>query len=193
MAADFHNRRARLRLRGAVCGGFTLTELMIVVALVGVLAAIGIASFRSRVFASKSSEAAAVIQAIRGAEEAYRSENQVYLDVSTSLTSWYPDDKFGQSPRSWSVPTTQKDHDADKWRLLGARVTQPVLFRYAVKAGRAGDKFPKLSLEKPPDLGTATDLWYVIQARADADGDNVFCNVAATSVSSEVYFENVGE
>ncbi|HET9959369.1 MAG TPA: type II secretion system protein, partial [Polyangiaceae bacterium] len=76
--------------------GFTLTELMVVVTLVGVLATIGVASFRKQVMASKSSEALSVVQALRGAEEAYRSENQLYLNVSTNGV-WYPLDAQGSN------------------------------------------------------------------------------------------------
>lgn len=173
--------------------GFTLTELMIVVALMGVLAALGIASFRQRVSSSKSSEAAAVVQAIRSAEEAYRSENQLYLNVSSSPTDWYPSGDLGEVKRAWGSTKTAPHKDEDKWRLLGARVSQPVQFGYVVNAGRAGDKFPKLSISNPPDMGTPTDLWYVIQARADTDGDTVYCNVVGTSMTPDLYFENTGE
>jgi type II secretory pathway pseudopilin PulG len=158
---------------------------MVVVALVGILSAIGIASFRRQAAASKASEAASVIQAIRAAEEAYRGENQLYLDVSSSKD-------FGPTVRSWELKPGGHP-DLTKWQTLGARVTQPVLFGYLVNAGRAGATPPTLQLSDSPTLGTPTDAWYVIQARADYDGDGVFCNAAATSWTSEVYIENEGE
>jgi type II secretory pathway pseudopilin PulG len=165
---------------------------MVVVALVGILSAIGIASFRRQAAASKASEAASVIQAIRAAEEAYRGENQLYLDVSSSNDDWYPSKDFGPTVRSWELKPGGHP-DLTKWQTLGARVTQPVLFGYLVNAGRAGATPPTLQLSDSPTLGTPTDAWYVIQARADYDGDGVFCNAAATSWTSEVYIENEGE
>jgi type IV pilus assembly protein PilA len=194
MAVNFHPRRVlgegRLGARG-----FTLVEMMVVVMMVGILATIGIVSFRKEVAASKASEAASVIQAIRAAEEGYRAENQVYLNVAppgslSSSDDWYPSKNFGAVKRNWDYPSGP---NYALWSRLGARVTQPVQFGYQVNAGRAGDTLPTLKLSNPPNLGKATDLWYVIQARADADGDGVFCNVAATSMSQEIYFENKGE
>src|SRR4051812_291045 len=72
--------------------GFTLIELMVVVVITGILAVAGVSLFRQQLLASKGSEAASVIQAIRAAEEAYAAENHVYLNVSTDSggTSWYP-------------------------------------------------------------------------------------------------------
>jgi type IV pilus assembly protein PilA len=189
MAVNFHARRV-LGERRLGARGFTLVEMMVVVMMVGILATIGIVSFRKEVAASKASEAASVIQAIRAAEEAYRAENQVYLNVSSSASDWYPSKSFGAVKRNWDYPSGP---NYALWSRLGARVTQPVQFGYLVNAGRAGDTLPTLNLSNPPNLGKGTDLWYVIQARADADGDGVFCNVAATSVSQETYFENKGE
>lgn len=160
------------------------------VTLVGILAAIGIASFRKRVASSKTTEAASVVQAIRGAEESFRAENQVYLNVSTP-DYWYPNTGIGQVITTWE----QKSHkDLAAWQRLGARVTQPVQFGYQVNAGRAGDKLPKLNIDdKSVDLGTPTDAWYLIQARADFDKDGVFCNVLANSFTPELYVEHEGE
>ena len=178
--------RVRSRQRG-----FTLTELMVVVAMVGVLATVGVASFRRQVSASKTSEATSVVQAIRAAEEAYRSENLVYLDVSTG-NHWYPSDAFDAAARSWEL----KDGghvDLTNWRLLGARVTQPVQFGYLVDAGQAEDAVPALQLSASPTIGKPMEPWYLIQARADADGDGKYCNVAAASWTQEIFMENEGE
>jgi prepilin-type N-terminal cleavage/methylation domain-containing protein len=175
------HRRARPR-------GFTLAELMIVVALVGTLAAIGVASFRRELDASKSSEAAAVIQAIRAAQEAYRAENQRYLDVSGSTERWYPVDSFDHQRHPW---INESHPDAERWRRLAAPVTQPVTFRYLVRAGMPGTNFPALPVAV--NLGAAIDPWYVIQARADADKNGVFCDAVATSLNNELVIQNEGE
>lgn len=172
--------------------GFTLTELMVVVALVGILSVVGVASFRRQVSASKVSEPASVMRAISAAETAYRAENQVYLNVSSSNNDWYPSKDLGPTVRSWVVKPGGHP-DLAKWQLLGAPVTQPVMFGYLVNAGRAGATPPALQLSQSVTVGKPTDTWFVIQARADSDGDGVYCNAAATSWTPEVFIENEGE
>lgn len=165
---------------------------MVVVAMVGILSAIGIASFRHRVSASKTTEAAAVIQAVRAAQETYRAENQVYLNVSSSNDSWYPSKDFGPTVRTWEQKAGAHA-DLTGWQTLGAQVTQPVQFGYLVNAGWPGEPPPALQVTNAPTLGNPTDPWYLIQARADYDGDGTFCNAVAASWTPEVYFENEGE
>ena len=59
--------------------GFTLIELMIVVAIVGVLAAIALPNFSKFACRSKQSEARIALKAIFVAEESYRAEFSQYL------------------------------------------------------------------------------------------------------------------
>ena len=59
--------------------GFTLIELMIVVAIIGILAAIAIPNFLNYQLKSKSAEAKVNLGAIATSEEAYRAENDTYL------------------------------------------------------------------------------------------------------------------
>jgi type IV pilus assembly protein PilA len=67
----FHNRK----------GGFTLIELMIVVAIIGILAAIAIPNFLRFQLKAKSSEGKTNLAAIRTAEESYYSEFGVYVSA----------------------------------------------------------------------------------------------------------------
>ena len=59
--------------------GFTLIELMIVVAIIGILAAIAIPNFLRFQLKSKSSEGKVNLAAIRTAEESYLAEFGVYV------------------------------------------------------------------------------------------------------------------
>jgi len=176
--------------RASAARGFTLTELMVVVTLVGIFATLGIVSFRKQVFGSKTSEALAVVQAIRAAQEAYRSENQVYLDVTTDSANWYPSNQFGEDRLAWRVNTHT---DLDRWNALNVQVTTPVLFRFLVDAGVPGQAPPALVMSNPPTLPTPSDPWYVIQARADYDEDDTYCDVAAWSQSREIAVQDEGE
>ena len=64
--------------------GFSLIELMIVVAIIAILAAIAIPNFLKFSMKAKTSEATTNIAAIRTSEESYRSENDVYLACGPS-------------------------------------------------------------------------------------------------------------
>ena len=69
-----------------IAKGFTLIELMIVVAIIGILAAIAIPNFVKFQCRSKRSEAKTNLKAIYVAEESYRGENDSYVSLTTSET-----------------------------------------------------------------------------------------------------------
>ncbi len=59
--------------------GFTLIELMLVVAIVGILSAIAIPNFQRFACRAKQGEAKTTLNAIFIAEESYRSSNDIYF------------------------------------------------------------------------------------------------------------------
>jgi prepilin-type N-terminal cleavage/methylation domain-containing protein len=64
--------------------GFTLIELMIVVVIIGILAALAIPRFMQATTKSKQSEAKGILKQIYTMERAYRQENDVYVnDLNT--------------------------------------------------------------------------------------------------------------
>ena len=59
--------------------GFSLVELMIVVAIIAILAAIAIPSFMRFAMKSKTSESYGNLNAIKTCQESYKAENDVYI------------------------------------------------------------------------------------------------------------------
>jgi prepilin-type N-terminal cleavage/methylation domain-containing protein len=186
--------------------GFTLVELMAVVVIVGILAVIGIASVRGYVYSAKTSEASAVVQAIRVAEERYRAENQRYLGVADPPTSlpadqYYPNATPDRTKRTFfrSRPPAAAVGDLDaKWRLLDPPVApnQLVQFGYVVAAGPPGVAMPAPHTASQPVWPAAAamaDPWYLIEAKGNVDEDDVATLIVASSLNGELYVENEGE
>jgi prepilin-type N-terminal cleavage/methylation domain-containing protein len=170
--------------------GFTLIELMIVVAIVGVLSTIGLVSYHRFVTSAKTSEAIGMVGSIRAAEESYRAETLSYLDVSAGFSKYYPDGNVGAKKTAWDTPAHS---DYVRWRQLGARSDGPVYYGYKVAAGTAGGTIPALNLVSPPTFAAPTEPWYVIEAVGDVDGNGVTSHVAGSSYTGEIYVENEGE
>jgi len=173
--------------------GFTLIEMLAVVVITGVLSLLAVAGFRRHMQSAHGTEAMAVIQAVRSAQEAYMAENHVYLDVSSSSggVSWYP----RLIPVATRVGFSAPSHpDYTRWQKLAPSVNQSVMFSYLVNAGVPGTIIPPLQVAKAPPFTTAQTLdWYVIQASGDIDGNGVFSRYASTSMTGEIYIENEGE
>jgi type IV pilus assembly protein PilA len=125
--------------------GFTLIELMIVVAIIGILAAIAIPNFLRFQLKAKSSEGKVNIAAIRTAEESYLAEFGSYVTVTTPVPA--------AIPGSIKVPFLEVPAVGVDFNTLGWAPEGQVFFQYAVLAV----------------AGTN----YTISAAADIDGDGV--------------------
>src|SRR5882724_9827828 len=166
--------------------GFTLVELLTVVAIVGVLATLGLVAYGRFIRSSKTSEAIYMVGSIRAVEESYRAETLRYLDVSAGFTKLYPNTTPGAFKSAWDNPS-HSDYNA--WRQLGARSDGPVYYGYKVAAGLAGATPPALGIAKSPTWPTTTEPWYVIESRGDVDGNGVFSFVTGSSFTGEIYVE----
>jgi len=134
-----------------------------------------------------------MVQSIRAAEERYRAENRQYLNVSGTLTNYYPHAPDGLR-RPFFKPSADTDPTNRLWWMLNPTSSGLVQFGYAVVAGPSGVAMTQpTGLDMTTNWPMPTDSWYVIQAAADNDGDHVYCVVIGTSINGEVYVENEGE
>lgn len=164
--------------------GFTLIELMIVVAILGILAAVATVSFRRYALKAKTSEAYGMLGTIRMRQESYRAEFSTYCDIESgngsgaALSAFHPMALNARFGSNWytSLPT--------RWSQLGVRPSgQTVVFQYAVSASAPGTMGAAATA-----LGyTDDDATWVAQARGDLDDDNTLSTFEATSFTSGVF------
>ena len=172
----------------AAARGFTLAELMAVVAIVGLLSLVGTVTYRRFIAHSKTAEVAGMFLLIKIAEEAYKDETFRYLGPSTDLSLYYPNNPL---PGKQKMNFAGAGNGAADWQRLGVQSNGPVLFVYACTAG---------ANSAPAQLGTGITVgnwpanvaapWYVIKARADIHGDGVDTVFATGSFSGEIFSAN---
>jgi type IV pilus assembly protein PilA len=140
--------------------GFTLVELMIVVAIIGILAAIAIPSFLNFRLKAKASEAKSNLGAIRTTEVAYYAEwsmwvgNQTYTPVG--------DRRGNGNKAAWLA-------DVSRFSILGFAPEGKVFFDYNLE----GTDWP---------TGGFTS-----SAQADLDGNMALSTFTISSDTSEIF------
>lgn len=170
-------------------------ELLIVVAMIGVLSALAMVGYRKYLNAAGTAEASVVMQGIRGGQEAYKAEMLVYLSCSTSLDgNFYPQGSALPDDTKWAWENPSHTQYTC-WRQLNVTTDGAVRFGYAVMAGRAGDAMPAphSAFASPPTWPTTTQPWYVVEAYGNRDGDNIPALFLSTSMRNEIYSENESE
>jgi type II secretory pathway pseudopilin PulG len=162
-----------------------LIELMTVVGIMGILAALATYGVRKYVLSAKKAEATSMLTQIRAAEEAYRDETFKYLGGTFGV--WHPTNTPSPGLRGWESATTTMGTDV--FAPLGVKPDGGVAYSYAVVAGTVGSALPTIPTAKPFSLPAPTGPFYIAMAMADLDGDGVFTYAVSHSDTSEIYVD----
>ncbi|HVP28414.1 MAG TPA: prepilin-type N-terminal cleavage/methylation domain-containing protein [Myxococcota bacterium] len=136
--------------------GFTLIEMMITTAIIGILAAIAVPGFALFQARSRRSESFTNLSAIGRSEDAYYAESGTYVSTATSQ----PGHPFPWSKVVWTA-AADTDFSAIGWRPEGA-----VYYDYAVNACTAA----RFTASAYGDVDNDGVVAYVLLARPDSTG-----------------------
>ncbi len=117
--------------------GFTLIELMIVVAIIGILAAIAIPNFIKFQLRSKASEGKINLAAIRTAQESFFAEVGTYFSWSATPSS-APGQVKAAFASACSIPPSSS---APGFCFIGWEPEGDVFYQYAVNTNTSGNQF----------------------------------------------------
>lgn len=160
--------------------GFTVTELMIAVVIIGVLATLAIPTFTSYIYKARVTEATNFLGQIKQRQESYRNEFGQYCAVNGDDWGTYnPTTIPGIDPVAWESTAA--------WDQLGAAPDAPIRFQYATVAGFPGDT-------PPSDTNlNANDHWFAARAQGDLDEDGVPFFLEIYSQSTHIYNSAAGK
>jgi type IV pilus assembly protein PilA len=194
--------------RGRRRQGFTLMELMIVVAIVGVLATLAVFMFTKHVAKAKASEVPAMFAELKLREQQFHLEYEEYLQTGASDTAFFPSaTPPGSSPQSYDVgassaPPAPQDarYPGAAWVSLKVNPDKTSLYCvYVVRAGAGGDdtNVGGTASGAPFELGSTIPVppvnWFYLLASCDFDGDGTTSTYFALSDSEGTMVSNPGE
>ncbi len=166
--------------------GFTLIELMIVVAIIGVLAAIAIPAFINYVKKSKTSEAGSNLKALfEGAASYYQAEHWNRGVVAPGAAAAASTFCTVASANTSNVPSNAKtvldwDAEPDSFEALNFAPADPLYYQYFI-ASTPGD-----ACGNAPNNSDV----YTFQAQGDLDGDgtkSTFEVSVGSNTNNELY------
>ncbi len=175
----------------------TLVEVLVVVAMIGVMSAIGLVSYKKYVDWAQVAQTKDLVNGLSQGQETYYADTEGYLDCSTDwdTTSMYP-----------MVPNARKHHfhdpahtDYDCWRLLNPSVPEPTYMSFWVRADVPGSNFASLptAMTRTPLNNAVRDMtkpWYIVIAVGDSDEDGVYSYfMTHSSAPAEIHVEGEDE
>ena len=163
--------------------GFTLIELMIVVAIIGILAAIAIPNFLTYQLKSRQAEAKTNLQAIKTSEVAFQAERGCYVGLALFGATVLPPAKT--TPFTWGIgPVPSATGTAwctavytGNFSDVGFKATGNVMFSYGADSqvgpvvGFTSLTSCPLALKGTKAAGAAGDNNFIAVASSNLDGD----------------------
>ena len=182
-------RRSLQSSVGNYRAGFTLVELMIVVAILGILAAVSLPALSSYIYKSKAVEATGFLNEIKARQESYRADFGQYCDASGTQGNFFPQ---ATAPRGRSVDWPNPlPAAALGWTALGAVPPgRSSRFVYSTVAGAPGSVPGAVMLDGNNRGYTGVDFWFVSTALGDLDGDGINVTFESYSHSKALWTNN---
>ena len=182
-----------MRNRGA---GFTLIELMIVVVILGVLAAIATVGYRKYIARARLTEASAMLAEMKSKEEMYflefagyqplRTDNQVPPNTNEPAAAFYPSNPVAATFDSARTATLINNPALwpQGWRTVGLRPKADALYcTYLVNAGAAGQATPAGASYGSRVLGATPQLpWFYVIGVCNLSGTPSAADFSDSSV-----------
>ena len=166
--------------------GFTLIELMIVVAIIGILAAIAIPNFLTYQLKSRQAEAKTNLQAIKTSEIAFQAERGCYIGVAVEAGQVAAAVNVKTAPWPWGIGTAPTGPGAlwctavytGRFADIGFKATGNVNYVYGVDAKTVAapglyttaTSCP-LAIAGTAATGVAGDNNIIAMAQSNLDGD----------------------
>jgi type IV pilus assembly protein PilA len=161
----FHKRHVLGSLGGSACGtedvmhrkttsGFTLIELMVIVAIIGILAVLAIPNFMRFQLRTKAAEAKTILAAVRQSEGGYFGEFGSYIQMSQT-----PSTSPISTKRTWRLCSAVISMGDAGYCIMGYFPEGPTYYSYAVGTLNSNGGTPNVS--------------YFADAASDIDGDGV--------------------
>jgi len=147
--------------------GFTLIELMIVIAIIGILATVAIVAYKKYSERAYNAEATSMLADIRIKQDAYRATFHQYFLGYASTRAWLPDDSPGIDGRNWPAATNT---DVQAWRMGGLAPDNGLYFSYLIEAGAPSSTAPAAPFATA-GIDYQNDFWFAARAVQDINGD----------------------
>jgi prepilin-type N-terminal cleavage/methylation domain-containing protein len=168
--------------------GFTLVELMIVVAIISVLAVIAGTAYRRYMDSGRTAEVMSMLGEIRGREEAYKAEYAKYLNSDNGTeTTFYP--ALLAKGKEPSAKTWNTGSQPQGWKDLGLNPSKYSLYcGYSVVSGAANAAATQTrgkAIFAAITNSTPTVAWWYAIGTCDNDSDGDSSHNAYFSTSSQ--------